>query len=204
MGRLRAGWRTCLLFAAIAAAHPAASQVIRFESNGMQYQVLTRKGLTLMCAAMPFRTSRFSVMHVAVTNGSGETRLVRTEDFAFEYSDGTQVRAASEQRVVEDFFQNARRSELLKLQAAYEKALYNNQYIRPNNTYEKRRQSALAFGPKGLKASAAAAAITFVSGKVGSGDSADGALFFPTAGRPLEKGTVVATLESSRFEFAFD
>ena len=32
-----------------------AAQVIHFESNGMAYQVLTREGLTLMCAAMPFQ-----------------------------------------------------------------------------------------------------------------------------------------------------
>lgn len=204
MGRFRAGQWASLLFAVATAALPVDSQVIRFESNGMHYQVLTRKGLTLMCAAMPFRTSRYAVMHVAVSNGSHETWQVQAGDFAFEYRDGTVVRAAPEQRVVGEFFQRAGRSELLKLQTAYEKALYNNQYIRPNNSYEKRRLSALAFGPKGLKASAAAAAITFASGNVDSGDSADGALFFPTAGRPLEGGKIVATLQTSRFEFAFD
>ena len=193
-------WAFC--FSALAAASiPTAAQVIQFESNGMDYQVLTRNGLTLMCAAMPFKTNRYAVMHVAVSNGSRETWQIDASDFVFEYQDGTIVRAVSEARVVGDFFRTAGRSELLKLQTAYEKALYNNQYIRPNNSYEKRRLSALAFGPKGLKASAAAAAITFVSGKVGPGDSSDGALFFPTAGRQLGQGRMIATVGPVSFEF---
>ncbi len=204
MLRLQETRLACLLFAFLAAAPPAVSQIIRFESNGMKYQVLTRQGLTLMCAAMPFRTSRFAVMHVAASNGSSETWRIDTANFAFEYQGGPLVAAIPEQRVVEEFFRKAGRSELLKLQTAYEKALYNNQYVRPNNTYEKRRLSALAFGPKGLKASAAAAAITFVSGNLEPSDSTDGALFFPTAGRPLENGRIVALIESSRFEFAFE
>ncbi len=193
-----------LLFAFATAAAPVTSQVIRFESNGMHYRVMTREGLTLMCAPMPFRTSRYAVMHAALSNGSSETWQVDTTNFAFEFDAGTLVNAVPERSVVEGFFRTAGRSELLKLQTAYEKVLYNNQYVRPNNSYEKRRLSALAFGPKGLKASAAAAAITFASGKLGPGDSTDGALFFPTDGRPLEKGRIVATIESSRFEFTFE
>ena len=201
MRRLRAGhWLLCVTVL-LAACSPLAAQVIHFESNGMAYQVLTREGLTLMCAAMPFKTSRYAVMHIAVSNGSRETWQIDADDFVFEYMDGTRVRAATEERVVGEFFRSAGRSELLKLQTAYEKALYNNQYIRPNNSYEKRRLSALAFGPKGLKASAAAAAITFVSGKVGPGDSTDGALFFPTSGRQLGPGRIVADLGPVSFEF---
>ncbi len=177
------------------------AQVIQFESNGMDYQVQTRNGLTLMCAPMPLTTSRYALMHVAVSNGSGQTRQINAADFAFEYSDGTVVRAVSEQQVIGDFFRTAKRSELLKLQSAYEKALYNNQFIRPNNGYEKRRLSALAIGPRGLKASAAAAAISFVSGKLAPGDSTDGALFFPTSGRALGRGRIVATLDTEDFEF---
>jgi hypothetical protein len=180
---------------------PLCAQVIHFESNGMDYQVQTQNGLTLMCAPMPLQTSRYALMHVAISNGSGQTRQVNAADFTFEYSDGTVVRAVSEHQVIGDFFRKARRSELLKLQSAYEKALYNNQFIRPNNGYEKRRLSALAIGPKGLKASAAAAAITFVSSTLGPGDSTDGALFFPTSGRELGQGRIVATLDTEDFEF---
>ena len=184
-----------------AACMPLWAQIIQFESNGMDYQVQTRNGLTLMCAPMPLKTSRYALLHVAVSNGSDQTRQVDAADFVFEYSDGTAVRAVSEREVIVDFFRKARRSELVKLQSAYEKALYNNQFVRPNNSYEKRRLSALAIGPKGLKASAAAAAITFVSGKLSPGDSTDGALFFPTAGRSLGQGRIVATVDREHFEF---
>lgn len=185
----------------LAVAAPLSGQVIEFRSSGMDYQVLTRRGLTVMCAEMPLKTARYALVHVAVSNGSKETWQVDTADFAFKYESGKQVQAVSEQRVIDEFFRTARRSELVKLQAAYEAAVYTNQYIRPNNSYEKRRLSALAIGPKGLKASAAAAAITFVSGKVHPGESTDGAIFFPVAGRSLGQGRIVAQLGGESFEF---
>ena len=185
----------------VAAGTALTAQVIQFESNGMAYQVQTRRGLTLMWAPMSLKTGRYAVMHVAVSNGSGESWQVHASDFAFEYSDGTFVRAASAQEVIGDFFRKAGRAELVKLQTAYERALFNNQYIRPNNGYEKRRMSALAIGPKGLKASAAAAAISFVSGNLAPGDSTDGAVFFPTSGRDFGHGRFVATLDAEHFEF---
>ena len=192
------GWAAAAL-GAVALQLPA--QVIQFRSNGMDYQVMTKVGLTLMCAPMPVKTSRYALVHVAVSNGGEKTWQVNATDFAFEFDSGTLVRAVPEERVIGDFFREAGRSELSKLQSAYEKALYNNQYIRPNNGYEKRRQSALAIGPKGLKAASAAAAITFVSGNLAPGDSTDGALFFPTSGRQLEAGSIVATFDDVTFEF---
>ena len=185
----------------LAAAAPLLGQVIEFRSSGMDYQVLTRRGLTVMCAEMPLKTARYALVHVAISNGSKETWQVDTANFAIEYDSGKQVQAVSEQRVIDEFFRTARRSELVKLQAAYEAAVYTSQHIRPNNSYEKRRLSALAIGPKGLKASAAAAAITFVSGKVHPGESTDGAIFFPVAGRGLGQGRIVAQLDGESFEF---
>ncbi len=201
MGRRRiATPRTAILVLA-AAALPLSAQVIQFESNGMEYQVMTRRGLTLMCAPMPLKTNRYALLHVAASNGSEDTWQIDTANFSFEYEDGTVVQAMSEHRVISEFFENANRSELVKLHKAYEKALFNNQYVRPSNSYEKRRMSALAIGPKGLKASLAAAAITFVSGKLGPGDSTDGALFFPTSGRHLRTGRIVANVDSESFQF---
>ena len=192
---------SCLAITSILAAVGLSAQVIQFRSNGMDYQVMTKSGLTLMCAPMPLKVNRYALLHVAVSNGSESIWQVDAADFSFEYRDGTVIQAVSEQRVIGEFFRGAKRSELVKLQSAYEQALYNNQHIRPNNSYEKRRLSALAIGPKGLKASAAAAAITFVSGKLGPGDSTDGALFFPTAGRQLKPGRIVAKLDQQNFEF---
>ncbi len=192
---------SCLAAVAALASVPICGQVIEFRSSGLDYQVLTHNGLTVMCAEMPLKTARYALLHVAVSNGSQEAWDVETQAFTFEYADGRAVRAVPEQRVIDEFFRNAGRSELLKLQSAYETALFDNRYVRPNNGYEKRRLSALAIGPKGLKASAAAAAITFVSGKLHPGDSTDGALFFPTAGRELRSGRIVARLAGEMFEF---
>ena len=176
-------------------------QVIEFQSSGLDYQVLTRQGLTVMCAAMSLRTSRYSLLHVAVSNGSDRPWVVGSQAFTFEYDDGSTIRAVPEQRVIDQFFRNAGRSELLKLQRAYEGAILDNRYARPNNGYEKRRLSALAMGAKGLRASAAAAAIAFVSGKLHPGDSTDGAMFFSTSGRGLKSGRIIARVEGETFEF---
>ncbi len=154
-----------------------------------------------MFARMPITTGRYSVLQIALSNGSASTWKVEATDFFFEADDGSRVYAISEQDVVGDFFRNAGRSELLELQSVYEKALYSNEHIRSNNGYEQRRRSALVIGPRGLKAAAAASAIAFVSGKVGPGDSTDGAVFFPTGGRGLGPGKVVAQLGEERFEF---
>ncbi len=180
---------------------PSAAQVIRFRSSGLDYQALTKQGLTLMFARMPLSAGRYSVLQIALNNGSAYTWKVEATDFYFEGEDGLRVRAASEQTVVGDFFRNAGRAEMLELQTVYEKALYSNEHIRSNNGYEQRRKSALAIGPKGLKAAAAASAIAFVSGKIGPGDSTDGAVFFPTGGRDLGRGKVIAQLGEERFEF---
>ena len=135
---------------------PLHAQVIEFRSNGLNYQALTKRGMTVMYARMPITTGRYFVLQVALSNGSADIWEVLARDFFFETTDGHTVRAASEQAVVDDFFRNAGRTEMLELQTVYEKALYNNEHIRSNNGYEQRRQSALAFGPKGLKAAAAA------------------------------------------------
>ena len=180
---------------------PVSAQVIEFRSNGLDYQTLTRQGLTVMFARMPITTGRYSVLQIALNNGSANTWKVDATDFYFESADGSRIHALSEQTVVADFFRSAGRSELLELQAVYEKALYSNEHIRSNNGYEQRRQSALVIGPRGLKAAAAASAIAFVSGKVGPGDSTDGAVFFPTGGRDWGPGKIVVQVGEERFEF---
>ena len=48
----------------------AYSQVIEFESGGLKYQTLTRRGVTLMFAHMPAHVRDFSIVQVAVSNGS--------------------------------------------------------------------------------------------------------------------------------------
>ena len=48
---------------------------------------------------------------------------------------------------------------------------------------------------------AAASAIAFVKTELESGDSTDGAVFFPNNARALGTGRIVAVVEGHRFEF---
>ncbi len=176
-------------------------QVVQFTSEGLEYQALTRNGLTIMYARMPAAIQRYGVLQVAVSNGGKNVRTVQTVDFVFHPEDGEPVRAVSSSEVINSLFRRSGYDEVVKLQQAYERILYGNQRIRSNNGYETRRMSALAFGDKGLKAAAAASAIAFVTSELSSGDSTDGAVFFPNGGRQLGPGHLVAVIEGMEFEF---
>lgn len=177
------------------------SQVVEFSSNGLAYQALTRDGLTIMYARMPVAIREYGVIQVALSNGGDAVRKIHAKDFVFHPASGGAIRAASESEVIGDLFRNAGYNEVVKLQQAYERMLYGNQRIRSNNGYEARRLSAIAFGNKGLKAAAAAAAIAFVTSELSSGDSTDGAVFFPNRGSELGPGRVVVVVDGRKFEF---
>jgi hypothetical protein len=177
------------------------SQVVEFSSNGLTYQALTRDGLTIMYARMPVVIREYGVIQVAVSNGGSAIRQIKATDFVFRPASGGAIRAASESEVIGDLFRNAGYNEVIKLQQAYEQVLYGNQRIRSNNGYEARRLSAIAFGNKGLKAAAAASAIAFVASELSSGDSTDGAVFFPNRGAELGPGSVVVVIDGQEFEF---
>jgi hypothetical protein len=172
----------------------AADQVIQFHSNGLNYQALTHDGLTLMYARIPLAVREFAVVQIALNNGSRDLRPVRPSDFYFEADDGRVLRGVPENAVVYNLFRKAGTDDVIKLQSAYEKAIYGNQHIRSNNGYEQRRQYAMAMGAAGLKAAAAASAIAFVETELEAGDSTDGAIFFDNQGKPLGAGRVVARL----------
>ena len=177
------------------------SQVVEFSSNGLAYQALTRDGLTIMYARMPVAIRDYGVIQVALSNAGTGIRKVNAKDFVFHPAAGGAIRAASESEVIGDLFRNAGYGEVVKLQQAYERVLYGNQRIRSNNGYEARRLSAIAFGNKGLKAAAAAAAIAFVTSELSSGDSTDGAVFFPNRGAELGPGRIVVVVDGQEFEF---
>jgi hypothetical protein len=68
---------------------------------------------------------------------------VKPTDFVFQPADGRPpIRAVAERVVIADLFRNAGRSEVVKLQNAYEQALFGNQHFRSSNGYEQRRLSA--------------------------------------------------------------
>ena len=68
-----------------------------------------------------------------------------------------------------------------------------------------RRQAALAEGVSArLKAGAAASALALVTTKLQSGESTDGAIFFPSNGKVLGPGTLVVHAAAEVFEFPSD
>lgn len=191
----------CLVCGGFSVLFADADQVIQFHSNGLSYQALTHDGLTLMYARIPLAVREFAVVQIALSNGSSEVRPVRPSDFYFEAADGRVLRGVPENAVVYNLFRRAGVDDVIKLQSAYEKAIYGNQHIRSNNGYEQRRQYAMAMGAAGLKAAAAASAIAFVETELEAGDSTDGAVFFDNQGKPLGAGRVVARLGEQVYVF---
>jgi hypothetical protein len=180
----------------------AFGQVIEFDNRGLHYQTLTRRGVTVMFAHMPTHVREFSVLQVAVSNGSPGPYTIRPEDFRFVRTDGTTVQAASADQVVNMLLEKGSRNDVIRLVTAYESGLYGIQRMVSTNGYEMRRQAALAeVQSTKLKAAAAASAIALVQTKLPPGDSTDGAVFFAHDGKPLSGGHVVVTTNTDVFEF---
>ena len=182
-------------------AYPARAQVIEFESNGLKYQTLAKSGVTVMFATLAFRLKSYAIMQVAVENGSQAPYIIRPEDFTFLRADGVSVRAAAANSVVQMLTESGSRSDVLKLVNEYEVALYGIPNMRSTNGFEQRRQAALMFGPSKLRAAAAASAVALGQTKLPAGESSDGAVFFPTNGKPLGAGHLVIRTSTDTFEF---
>lgn len=177
-------------------------QVIEFESGGMHYQTLTRRGVTVMFAQMPTHVREFSILQVAVSNGSQAPYTIRPEDFRYVHSDGSSIPAAPARNVVNMLLEKGSRSDVIHLVSAYESALYGVQRMLSTNGYEQRRQAALAeVQSTKIKAAAAASAIALVQIKLTPGQSTDGAVFFPNEGKPLSGGRLVINTNTDTFEF---
>jgi hypothetical protein len=160
---------------------------IEFQSKGLDYEALTREGVTVMFAVLPPHIKDFNIIQIAVTNGSPVSWTVKPEDFAFIRLDGTVLQSVSADTVVESLLEKASRNDVIKLQNLYENTIYALQNFRSTNGYEQRREAAQAmFVNRGIKAAAAASAITFVPTKLRAGDSTDGAVFF--ANHSKDKG----------------
>ena len=136
----------------------AGAQVIEFESNGLKYQTLTRGGVTIMFAPLPAHIHEFTILQVAISNGSAGPYTIRPEDFRYVHADGTGLRASPAQRVVSELLEKGTRGDVIKLVSNYESALYGMRNMRSTNGYEARRRAALAeVSSTRLKAAAAAA-----------------------------------------------
>jgi hypothetical protein len=195
-----------LLAALLAACTQLASaQIIPFESNGLLYKTLTKSGVTVMFAYLPAHLKEYSIMQVSVSNGSPISWTIKPEDFSYRQSDGTAWQAQPALAVVNNLLSKAGRHDVIKLVTTYERGVYGNEHMQTTNGYESRRQAALAEGVSTrLKAGAAASALALVTTKLQSGESTDGAIFFPSNGRLLGAGTLVVHTAAETFEFPSD
>lgn len=189
------GWSTLL-------AGIAPAQIIPFESNGLEYKTLTKGGVTVMFAYLPAHLKEYSIMQTSISNGSPISWVVKPEDFSYRQQDGTLWQAAPALTVVNNMLAKAGRHDVIKLVTTYERGIYGNEHMQTTNGYESRRQAALAEGVSArLKAGAAASALALVTTKLQSGESTDGAIFFPTNGHALGSGTLVVHAAGEVFEF---
>jgi hypothetical protein len=200
MGR---SWRLLSVCAAILfAASPGTGQVIEFESGGLKYQALTKEGLTIMVAPLQSNVRDYTVLQVAISNGSKSTYILRPEDFLYKADVGTEIAALPARTVVNSLINRASKSDVVKLVNAYESGLYGNTQYRSTNGYDYRRQNALTdFTSTRLKAAATASALAFVQTKLAPGQSTDGAVFYLLGGKPLASGVLRVQAGNSVFEF---
>jgi len=177
-------------------------QVISFESGGLKYQTLTKGGVTVMFAHLPGHLREYAIVQVTVSNGSNATALVQPEAFTFHRPEGSTIRAAPPRGVVSQLLARGSRDDVVQLVATYEATLYGIPGIRSTNGYQQRRLSAEAeLTSTKLKAAAAASAIALVESKLAPGQSTDGAVFFPSDGKPLGPGRLRFPVGASLFEF---
>ncbi len=178
------------------------AQIIDFESNGLHYKTLTKGGVTVMFAYLPAHLKEYSIVQASISNGSPIAWTVKPEDFSYKRQDGTVEQASAALAVVNSLLSKASRHDVVKLVTTYEAGIYGNVNFQTTNGYETRRQSALAEGVSSrLKAGAAASAIALVPTKLNAGESTDGAVFFPSLGKPLGPGTMLVHTGGEFFEF---
>jgi len=181
----------------------APAQVIDFESGGLHYKTLTKNGVTIMFAHLPTTIRDYTIMQVAVSNGSRIPWTIKVTDFRFEKADGTGMAPSNPRAVVLEMIEKAGRSDVIKLVATYEIGLYGLNRMQSTNGYEQRRQAAAAEMVSGkLKAAAAASAIAFVDIKLTPGQSTDGAMFYSNQGKPLGAGKLIVKAAGEIFEFS--
>src|ERR1035438_6392125 len=104
------------------------AQVIEFESNGLKYQTLTKSGVTIMFATLPQRLHDYTILQVAVSNGS-KAPYVRL--------DGSVLRASAARVVVTLLEEKGSGSDVIKLVTSYENSIYGNQKLKSTRSEER-------------------------------------------------------------------
>jgi hypothetical protein len=179
----------------------AQGQAIEFESNGLKYQTLTKSGITIIYSHMPSHLHEYTILQVAVSNGSQAPYTIRPEDFTYVRAEAPAVPATPAAVVINMLMDKGTGGDVIKLVTTYEAAIYGNAHFKSTNGYESRRQAAMAAVGAKLKAAAAASALAFGQVRMKPGESTDGAVFFSTEGKPLAHGHLVVRTNTDVFEF---
>jgi hypothetical protein len=183
---------------------PARETPMEFQSHNLDYEALTKNGITVMFATLPPHIKDFNIVQVTITNGSLVSWTVKPSDFSFVRQNGVTLHPVSADEVVESLLQKASRTDVIKLQLLYEDSIYGLSNFRSTNGYEQRREAAMAqFVNRSFKAAAAASAITLVPAKLKPGESTDGAVFFEnrTKDKNLGPGRLIAKTCGETFIF---
>ena len=150
--------RFVLIAGALIAGILLSGQVIEYEANGLKYQTLSRKGLTVIVTHMPNHVAGFGLIQVSISNGSDIYWTVQPEDFSYIKQD-MPMTAISAGQVVDVLLDKGTHSDVVKLVTSYENSLYGIPHMRSTNGYEQRRQNAMSMGINArLKAAATASA----------------------------------------------
>lgn len=177
---------------------------LEFESHGLDYEALTREGITVMFAPLPPHIKDFQIVQVTITNGSPLSWTVKPTDFTFVRQDGGVLLAMTADEVVSSLLERAGRNDVIKLQLLYENSIYALSNYRPTNGYEQRREAAMAqFVNSRFSAAAAASAIALAPVKLKPGDSTDGAVFFEIRNKEHALGTGRLTAHTCGEMFSF-
>jgi hypothetical protein len=183
---------------------PGGETTMEFQSHGLDYEALTKNGITVMFAPLPPHIKDFNIIQITVTNGSLVSWTVKPSDFSFVRQSGVALQPVSADDVVESLLQKSSRTDVIKLQLLYEDSIYGLSNFRSTNGYEQRREAAMAqFVNRSFKAAAAASAITLVPAKLKPGESTDGAVFFEnkTKEKNLGPGRLIAKTCGETFVF---
>jgi hypothetical protein len=182
-------------------AQSVSAQVIEVQANGTTYQTLTKNGITVMFNHLPGNLHQYAIVQVAISNASQGPYIVRPEDFTFERTGGEKIRAVPARTVIDMLRQKGNGNDAIKLVTTYENGIYGSPHPQALKGYEARRQAAIAATGNKVTSSLIASALALVQTKLAVGDTIDGAVFFPTDGKPLGAGRMVVHTNTDTFEF---
>jgi hypothetical protein len=178
-------------------------QVIEYEANGLKYQTLSRKGLTVIATRMPNHVAGFGLFQISISNGSEIYWTVKPEDFSYTKPE-VSTTAISAGEVVDVLLDKGSHADVIKLVTSYENLLYGIPHMKSTNGYEQRRQGAMTYGINAkLKAAATASAIALAQTRLAPGQSTDGSIFIPLTHdlKTLAGGRLVFKAYDETFEF---